>query len=119
MKLTVNKLLVFLSVYVALWGLSWVCVGASLERQIFREAKHDYDEHITKPGRPPPQAPDGTFPYPSASVRTLCCPFPAIFRAEHRRVLGPLNAYGGESWFLWTPWRVYVLYTYPDSEWIS
>ncbi len=83
------------ALYLLLWFATYWTAGAALEKQVRAQAGAGW----------------------RFDVKEVFSPAPLIFRSRSDYVLTSHEGYGEEGWFLWTPWKVYLLKS--RYTWIS
>lgn len=121
-KRIARRLVAFVALYSALWGLTFAFGGHLLERQLDADLKKEWREwrdKAEKEREPWPGAKDrmAFAGGPSLKVRVISCPAPLICIAEVDRTIGGLNGRGVVGKYLVTPWHTYILSEH--GTWVS
>jgi hypothetical protein len=112
------------TLYSALWAITLFCGPRLLRYQILEAAKAEWldaDSRQRERNRRDPRLEQyysmAFKSGPKVEVRLRSCLWPLYFEAETSRSIGGLNGSGAIGTYVFTPWKVYEIYSV--STWIS
>jgi len=116
MKKPAKISVIIFATYAALWDATGYFGPLALKKQIFRDAKVEWEQCYREQEIRNKESPDlknfDSMAFksgPSVKVSLRRCFTPFYFEAETSRVIGGLNGAGAVGRYLVMPWRVYVL----------
>jgi len=101
-------------IYFAFWLLTFVHAPILLQRQILQRMSAETEKLRRAIAENPEsyqskQLAKRTAGGPLSEVELLRCPAPFWFEARVRQSIGDFMQSGGDRWYFYTPWNVYIL----------
>jgi len=109
------RVLVYVAIaYSALWVLTFVHAPILLQRQVLQRMSVEAEKIRRGIAEDPgsfasQQLAKRTAGGPMTAVELLRCPAPFWFEARVRQSVGDFMQSGGDRWYFYTPWNVYIL----------